>query len=214
MRKFSSFEWVPDFAIGYVKELRVRWALEEAGFPYTEWPISQEEKTSAAYRKLQPFGQVPFYEDDEVNLFESGAILLHLANHSEALMPRDARGRARATAWVFAAINSIEPAVAHLTEIDLFHKDEEWARLRRPGAVHSVKQRLADLATCLDDRDYLEDRFTAGDLMMTTVLREVRQEDVLAAFPTLQAYRARCEARPAFQKALRDHLALYAEAAE
>jgi glutathione S-transferase len=214
MRKFSSFNWVPDFARGYVKEIRVRWALEEAGFSYTEWPISQEEKTGAAYRKLQPFGQVPFYEDEEVSLFESGAILLHLADQSEALMPRNAQGRARATAWVFAAINSIEPAVAHLTEIDLFHDGEEWARLRRPGAVDGVKQRLGDLAACLGDRDYLEDRFTAGDLMMTTVLREVRQEDVLAAFPTLQAYRARCEARPAFQKALRDHLALYAEAAE
>lgn len=115
---------------------------------------------------------------------------------------------------MFAAINSIEPAVAHLTEIDLFHKDEEWARLRRPGAVDNVRQRLDDLARWLGDRDFLEDRFTAGDLMMTTVLREVRQEDVLAAFPTLQAYRARCETRPAFQKALRDHLALYAEAAE
>lgn len=214
MRKFSTFDRVPDFAKGHVKELRVRWALEEAGFPYTEWPISQEEKTSIAYRKLQPFGQVPIYEDDEVSLFESGAILLHLANQSEALMPRDARGRARTTAWIFAAINSIEPAVAQLSEIDLFHEGAEWARLRRPGAVDRVKQRLGDLALWLGDRDYLEDRFTAGDLMMTTVLRDVRQEDVLAAFPTLQAYRARCEARPAFQKALRDHLALYAEVAE
>ncbi len=212
MRTFSSFNWVPDFARGYVKEFRVRWALEEAGLPYEELCISQEDKVTPAYLAKQPFAQVPCYEDGEVAMFESGAILLHIAEKSEALMPRDAQGRARTMSWVFAALNSVEPAVSAVTHIDLFYKDEEWAKLRRPSAVEFLQHRLRQLAGWLGERDFLEDRFTAGDLMMTTVLREVRQEDVLAQFPTLRAYRSRCEARPAFQKAMRDHLALYANA--
>ncbi len=214
MRKFSSFERVPDFARGHVKEMRVRWALEEAGLPYREMRLTQEEKTGAPYLKLQPFGQVPCFEDGEVSMFESGAIVLRIAEQSEALMPRDAQGRARTMSWVFAALNSVEPEVAHLAAIDLFHEGEEWARLRRRGAVENVLHRLRQLAGWLGDRDYLEDRFTAGDLMMTTVLREVRQEEVLVQFPTLRAYRERCEARPAFRQALADHLAIYAQAAE
>ncbi|MDX5364784.1 MAG: glutathione S-transferase family protein [Alphaproteobacteria bacterium] len=212
MRTFSSFNWVPDFARGYVKEFRVRWALEEAGLPYEELRISQDDKVTPAYLKKQPFAQVPCYEDDDVSLFESGAILLHIAEKSEALMPRDAQGRARTISWVFAALNSVEPAVSAVTHIDLFYKDEEWAKLRRPGAVDFLQNRLRQLAGWLGERDFLEDRFTAGDLMMTTVLREVRQDDVLAQFPTLRAYRARCEARPAFQKAMHDHLSLFANA--
>lgn len=212
MRTFSSFNWVPDFARGYVKEFRVRWALEEAGLPYEELRISQDDKVTPAYLKKQPFAQVPCYEDDDVSLFESGAILLHIAEKSEALMPRDAQGRARTISWVFAALNSVEPAVSAVTHIDLFYKDEEWAKLRRPGAVDFLQNRLRQLAGWLSERDFLEDRFTAGDLMMTTVLREVRQDDVLAQFPTLRAYRARCEARPAFQKAMHDHLSLFANA--
>ncbi|MBO6667206.1 glutathione S-transferase family protein [Parvibaculum sp.] len=214
MRKFSAFEWVPDFARGHVKEMRVRWALEEAGLPYREMRLTQEEKAGAPYLQLQPFGQVPCFEDGEVSMFESGAIVLRIAEQSEALMPRDAQGRARTMSWVFAALNSVEPEVAHLAAIDLFHEGEEWARLRRPGAVENVLHRLRQLAGWLGDRDYLEDRFTAGDLMMTTVLREVRQEEVLVQFPTLRAYRERCEARPAFRQALADHLAIYAQAAE
>lgn len=212
MRTFSSFNWVPDFARGYVKEFRVRWALEEAGLPYDEICISQDDKVTPAYMKKQPFAQVPCYEDGEVSMFESGAILLRIAEQSEALMPRDAQGRARTMSWIFAALNSVEPTVSAVTHIDLFYKDEEWAKLRRPSAVEFLQLRLRQLAGWLGDRDFLEDRFTAGDLMMTTVLREVRQEDVLAQFPTLRAYRARCEARPAFQKAMRDHLSLYANA--
>lgn len=212
MRNFSSFNWVPDFARGYVKEFRVRWALEEAGLPYDEICISQDDKVTPAYMKKQPFAQVPCYEDGEVSMFESGAILLHIAEKSEVLMPRDAQGRARTMSWVFAALNSVEPTVSAVTHIDLFYKDEEWAKLRRPSAVEFLQLRLRQLAGWLGDRDFLEDRFTAGDLMMTTVLREVRQEDVMSQFPTLRAYRARCETRPAFQKAMRDHLSLYANA--
>ena len=212
MRTFSSFEWVPDFARGHVKEFRVRWALEEAGLPYGELCISQDDKVTPAYLKKQPFAQVPCYEDGEVAMFESGAILLHIAEKSDVLMPRDAQGRARTMSWVFASLNSVEPAVSAVTHIDLFLKDEEWAKLRRPGAVEFLQLRLRQLARWPGDRDFLEDRFTAGDLMMTTVLREVRQDDVIAQFPTLRAYRTRCEARPAFQKAMHDHLSLFANA--
>ncbi|MBX3509390.1 MAG: glutathione S-transferase family protein [Parvibaculum sp.] len=212
MNRFSSFDWVPDFARGHVKEFRVRWALEEAGLPYSEMCISQDDKIAPAYLRKQPFGQVPCYDDGEVAMFESGAILLHIAEKSEVLMPRDPQGRARTMSWVFAALNSVEPAVSAVTHIDLFYKDEEWAKLRRPGAVEFLLLRLRQLAGWLGDREWLEDRFTAGDLMMTTVLRDVRQDDVIAQFPTLRAYRARGEARPAFQKAMRDHLALFANA--
>ena len=127
-------------------------------------------------------------------------------------MPRDAQGRARTMNWVFAALNSVEPAVSAVTHIGLFFKDEEWAKLRRPGAVEFLQLRLRQLARWPGDRDFLEDRFTAGGLMMTTALREVRQEDAMSQFPTLRAYRARCEARHAFQKAMRDHLSLFANA--
>src|SRR5690349_6550389 len=135
MIRVSAFRWVPPFARGVVRDLRVRWALEEAGLPYDERLIGFEDRTSAAYRALQPFGQVPAYEEDGFVLFESGAIVLHVAERSEALMPRVPRQRARVTAWMFAALNTIEPRIQQLAELDLFHAEEEWAKLRRPGAV-------------------------------------------------------------------------------
>jgi glutathione S-transferase len=135
---------------------------------------------------------------------------LHVAERSEALLPRDPAGRARATTWMFAALNTIEPPIMHLATIDLFHPDAEWAKLRRPGAVEAVQGRLAQLAECLRGRDYLEGRFTAGDLLMTTVLRILRHTDLVAQQPALDAYVRRCESRPAFQKALDDQLAAFA----
>jgi glutathione S-transferase len=197
----SAFRWVPPFAQGRVRDLRVRWALEEAGLPYEATLIGQQDQTSPNYRAWQPFGQVPAYRDGEVEMFESGAIVLHLAGKSEALAPRDEAGRARVTTWVLAALNSVEPHVANLTSIDIFHKGEAWTVERRPQVVEMLSKRLAALDTCLDGKDYLDGRFTAGDLIMTTVLRDVPPE-VLARFPRLEAYRARCLARPAFGRAL------------
>lgn len=211
--RLTAFAWVPPFAQGLVRDLRVRWALEEAGLAYEERLIGHEEKNSDAYRRQQPFAQVPVYEEDGLSLFESGAIVLHIANRSSALLPDDAAGRARATTWLFAALNTIEPALTRLVEIDLFHADEAWAQQRRPGAEQSARARLQHLADWLGDRDWLEQRFTAGDLMMTTVLRVLRHTDLLAQFPNLDAYRQRCEARPAFQKALADQMAPFASAA-
>jgi glutathione S-transferase len=152
---------------------------------------------------------VPAYEEDGLVLFESGAIVLHVAERSEALMPSDPSRRARVTAWMFAALNTMEPRIQNLAEIDLFHPEEEWAKVRRPAAVEAAKARLLTLADWLRGRDYLEDRFTAADLLMTTVLRILRHTDLVAQVPVLEAYRLRCEARPAFQKALADQMAAF-----
>ena len=197
---------MPPFAQGLVRDVRVRWALEEAGIPYQEMLIGPEDQATAGYRALQPFGQVPAIETGELKLFESGAIVLHIAERSEALMPSDANGRTRTRAWMFAALNTIEPPIQNLAEIDLFHASEAWAPMRRPMVVEAVQKRLAALEDWLGGRDYLEDRFTAGDLLMTTVLRILRHTDIVSGRPALKAYQERCEARPAFRKAMADHL--------
>lgn len=206
MITLSAFRWVPPFAQGLVRDLRVRWALEEAGIPYQENLIGPEDQASLAYRALQPFGQVPAIESDDIRLFESGAIVLHIAEKSDALSPSDANGRARTTAWVFAAVNSVEPAIQNITELDFFHADKPWAAERRPAVLATVQKRLSALEVWLGGRDYLEGRFTAGDLMMTTVLRILGRSEILSDWPVLQGYQQRCEARPAFRKALADHL--------
>lgn len=214
MIRFSVLKWVPPFARGSVKEFRVRWALEEAGFPYEEEVLTPEDQEAPAYRARQIFGQVPAYEEDGLAMSESGAILLHIAEKAEALMPADAQGRASAVQWVFAAVTSVQPAIDQVTALDFFYANEEWAKLRRPSAEEFLKRRLGALAKRLEGREWLEDRFTAGDLMMVTVLRDLRHTDILAGFPPLAAYVSRAEARPAFKKALADHMALYAEAAK
>jgi glutathione S-transferase len=207
----TAFRWVPPFAQGYVRDLRVRWALEEAGLPYEARLIDPEAQASESYRKWQPFGQVPAYRDDEVEMFESGAIVLHIADKSEALAPRDPAGRARVTTWVLAALNSVEPHVQNLVHLEVFHAGEAWTLERRPQAAAMLDGRLAGLAAWLGDREYLEDRFTAGDLMMTTVLRELVSSGVLRRFPSLDAYRQRCESRPAFGRALEGQMRPFRE---
>ena len=202
MIEVSAFKWVPPFARGLVRDLRVRWALEEAGLPYRSTPIDFAEQASEGYRALQPFAQVPAYREGDLTLFESGAIVLHVARRSPALMPDDEAGRDRATSWLFAALNSIEPAIQNLAEIDLFHAEEDWAKARRPGAEAFVRQRLGQLSERLNGHDYLDGGFSAGDLMMTSVLRILRHTDLVAEHANLAAYQARCEARPAFGKAL------------
>ncbi len=206
MITISAYRWVPEFAHGLVKDLRVRWALEEAGLPYTERLIGPEDQASAAYRTLQPFGQVPTLEEDGLKLFESGAIVLHIAGKSDALMPADAAGRARTSVWVLAALNSIEPAVDQLGDT-YGQADQDWAQQRRAPCEAQVRKRLGELQAWLGDKDFLEGRFTAGDLMMTTVLRNLRQTTLLSEYPALAAYKARCEARPAFARALAAHMA-------
>jgi glutathione S-transferase len=207
----SALRWVPPLAQGLVRDLRVRWALEEAGLAYESRPTGPQDRNSARYRAMQPFGQVPAYEEDGLVLFESGAILLHIAERSEALMPRDPKARARTIAWMFAALNSLEYAIQELTLIDLIHSKENWAKERRPSALEFAQKRLAALSDWLQGKDYLEDRFTVADLLTTTVLRIPRHCDLVAGFPTLDAYRLRCEARPAFKRALEAQIGDFVE---
>ena len=207
----SAFGWVPPFAQGFVRDLRVRWALEEAGLPYEATLIGRAMQTSDDYRDWQPFGQVPAYRDDEVEMFESGAIVLHIAGKSDALGPRDPAGHARVQSWVLAALNSVEPSVAQLAAIRVFHAGEAWTVERRPQVEEAIARRLRALDAWLAGKDYLEGRFTAGDLMMTTVLRELQDSGLLHDFPALAAYCARCQARPAFQRALAAQMQAFAE---
>ncbi len=210
MITITALKRVPPSAQGLVRDLRVRWALEEAGLAYHVRLLELgDELATSSYRQQQPFGQVPVFEDNELTLFESSAIVLHLGLCHEVLLPTDERQRARAITWMFAAIDSIEVAFQPLIEVDFFYPDQEWAKQRRPEAEDRAKRRLEELASWLGDRDYLEHHFTAGDLMVTTVLRELRHTDLLAPHPNLQAFQARCQARPAFQRALRDHMAVY-----
>ena len=198
----SAFKWVPDFARGQVRDLRVRWALEEAGLPYRTRLLGQGDQDKPEYRAMQPFGQVPILEEDGFALFESGAILLHIGERSEALLPKEPGARARATQWLIAALNSIEPFIMNVAAIDLFYAGEEWAKLRRPGAVEFAQKRLSALSKSLGDKPYLDgDRFTAGDLMMTTVLRILERTDIVTSDKRLAAYIERCTARSAFGRA-------------
>lgn len=206
-----AFKWVPDFAQGLVRDLRVRWALEEAGIPYATKLLGQDDKETSEYRKLQPWGQVPVIEDDGLVLFESAAIVQYIAERSEALSPRDPAGRAKMAQWLFAAMNSVEPHISNLGNIDLFHANEEWAKARRPSQEAFTRMKLASLAKRLDGREWLEDRFTAADLMMVSVLRNLRHTDIVSADPVLGPYVARGEARPAFQRALAAQLATFKE---
>jgi glutathione S-transferase len=207
----SAFSWVPPFAQGYVRDLRVRWALEEAGRPYQASLIDLPNKGSEPYRHWQPFAQVPAYRDDEVEMFESGAVVLHIASTSEALSPSDAAGRARVTTWVIAALNSIEPFAQNFIEITDAPADAAWAKERRPQVEALLETRLAALCNWLGEKDWLEGRFTAGDLIMTTVLRELVDSGMLARFPTLDAYRRRGEARPAFGRAMEAQMQTFRE---
>jgi glutathione S-transferase len=203
MITISAFKWVPDFARGQVRDLRARWALEEAGLPYKTRLLEQGDQDKPEYRAMQPFGQVPIFEEDGLVLFESGAIVLHIGERSETLLPTDTGGRARATQWLIAALNSIEPHVMNVAMIEIFYANEQWAKLRRPGAVEFVKKRLSALSKALGGKPFLDgDRFTAGDLMMTTVLRILDGSDIVSSDRCLAAYVERCTARPAFIRAL------------
>jgi glutathione S-transferase len=209
--ELSAFNWVPPFAQGLVRDLRVRWALEEAGLAYDPMLLAQGEQKSERYLALQPFGQVPAYREDGLEMFESGAIVLHVAEKSEILMPRDPVGRARTITWMFAALNTVEPAVAMLPFLDIFHAGEAWAKEGRPAVIELVELRLATLAERLGTRDYLEDRFTAADLLMSSVLLSLRDTDLVSGCPALERYVTRCTTRPAYQKALADQMAPFEE---
>jgi glutathione S-transferase len=208
--EITAFKWVPPFAQGLVRDLRVRWALEEAGLDYKVRLLGQPRP--ADYVKEQPFDQVPCFSDGTVNIFESGAIVQYIADKSEVLLPTDPQGRFRAIQWTYAALNSVEPAIQNVFAVTVFYADEEWAKLRRPGAEEFARLKLKRVSDWLGDKQWLEgDRFTIGDLMMVTVLRNLKHTGMVAEFPNLDAYLKRGEARPAFQQALADQIAPFRE---
>ncbi len=207
--EITAFRWVPDFAAGLVRDLRIRWALEEIERPYRVRLLDAMNPRPAEYFQEQPFGQVPAYRDEQVQLFESGAILLHLAIEDERLLPFDRNQRMRSVAWMIAALNSIEPIIFELLSIDIFNRGQEWTKERRPQVVEFLETRLGKLSDALGDKEWFEGRFTIGDMMVVAVLRQLRHTDVVAKFPNLAALVARAEARPAFQRALADQLEVF-----
>lgn len=200
MITITAFAWVPPFARGQVRDLRVRWALEEAGLPYRTRLLEQGDQDAPDYRALQPFGQVPVFEEDGEVLFETGAIVLHIGERSETLLPAEPHARARGVQWLISALNSVEPHLMNAALIEYFYADQEWAKLRKPDAIAFAKRKLDALAASLGDKPYLDgERFTAGDLMMATVLRIIPP---LITDPRLTAFVERCTSRPAFKRAL------------
>ncbi|WP_018148990.1 glutathione S-transferase family protein [Henriciella marina] len=194
------FDWVPEMARGHVRDLRPRWAMEEAGIPYRTTPVRVGNKGD--YLDLQPYGQVPAMIDNGVRVFESGAILLHLAEKSETLMPRDPAGRAATQSWLLCALNSIESFYFELFFIDAVYSDAAWAKEKRPIAEDFLRKRLQPVSDALGARDWLAGPFTVADIAMATVLRDISGHLPMEDFPTLDAYLKRCLARPAFQRAL------------
>lgn len=205
----TAFHWVPEGAQGLVKDLRVRWALEEAGLDYRVRLIGPERPRG--YLEDQPFNQVPCLRDRSVQIFESGAILQYIGEQSEELLPKDTQERYRAIQWTYAAVNSIEPFVQHRVLLDVIFGSEEWAQLSKPTMDQLARLRLQQLSDRLAGKQWLEGhRFTIGDLMMITVLRIADRGHLLTDFENLASYVRRGQARPAFQRALGDQLAVYA----
>ena len=205
--EITGFNWVPDFARGYVRDLRPRWACEEIGLPYDMRLISPVPPKPAAYFDEQPWGQVPVLHDGAVRLFESGAILLPLAEKDTRLLSRDPQQQATTLAWLFAALNSVEPGLFELGNVTMFSKDEEWAKLRRPSLMEDIGKRLDRLADALGEREWLAGDFSVADVAMVTVLRNADGSPLITERPVLAAYVERGMARPAFQRAIAAQLA-------
>jgi glutathione S-transferase len=209
--RLTAFKWVPPVAQGLVRDLRVRWALGEAGLDYEEHLIGAEDQDTASHRRMQPFGQIPVLEQDGLVLFESGAIVMHIAEQSAALMPASAGQRARTRVWMLAALNTIEPPILALNALGMKAATSDGVAPARDKVVELVRKRLQSLSNVLEDKEHLEGAFSAADLLMTTVLRIPRETDLVTSLPVLDAYRLRCEARPAFQQALAAQMKAFAE---
>lgn len=205
----TAFERSPDRGRGLARDMRVRWALEEVGVAYDVRLLSFDAMKQPAHRALHPFGQIPTYEDGDLVLFESGAIVLHLAEHHAGLLPADAAARARAIAWLIAALNTVEPPIVERGMALLFERDQPWYAERMPMLEQRVDTRLAQLSARLGDADWLDGAFSAGDLMMVSVLLRLGRRGPLDAYPNLSAYVARGEARPAYRRAFAEQLAVF-----
>lgn len=205
----TAFERSPDRGRGLARDMRVRWALEEVGQPYRVRFLAFSEMKESAHRRLHPFGQIPTYEEGDLTLFESGAIVFHIAERHTGLLPGDANARARAIAWMFAALNTLEPPIVDRGMAVLLERDKSWHEERLAILEDRVRVRLDELSRRLGDADWLDGAFSAGDLLMVTVLRRVGGWDVLEKYPNLSAYVARGEARPAYKRAFADQLAVF-----
>jgi len=205
----TAFEQSPDRGRGLARDMRVRWALEEVGQPYDVRLVSFSQMREPAHRALHPFGQIPTYEEGELALFESGAIVFHIAERHAGLLPDDANARARAIGWMFAALNTVEPPIVDRGAAALLERDKTWYEERLPILEGRVRQRLDELSSRLGDADWLDDGFSAGDLLMVTVLRRLGGSGMLEEYSNLCAYVARGEARPAYKRAFEDQLAVF-----
>lgn len=205
----TAFESSPDRGRGLARDMPVRWALEEVGQPYEVRLVSFEAMKLPAHRGRQPFGQIPSYEEGDLVLFESGAIILHIAEHRPGLLPAEANGRARAIAWMFSAVSTVEPPIVDREMARFLEGEKSWYEERVPMMAERIRKRLADLSDRLGAADWLDGAFSAGDLMMISVLRRPAAAEIVAAYPNLAAYVARGEARPAFQRAFAAQLAVF-----
>jgi glutathione S-transferase len=208
----TAFERSPDRGRGLARDMRVRWALEEVGQPYDVRLLSFSQMKEPAHLALHPFGQIPTYEDSDLALFESGAIIFHIAERHAGLLPQETNARARAIGWMFAALSSVEPPIVELGTAALLERDKPWYEARRPILQDRVRQRLDQLAERLGDAEWLDGAFSAGDLLMVTVLRRLDGSGLLELYPNLCAYIARAEARPAYQRAFAAQLAVFTTA--
>src|SRR5688572_21112283 len=204
----TAFERSPDGGKGLARDTRVRWALEEVGQPYEVRLVSFRVMKEPAHRALHPFGQIPTYEEGDLALFETGAIVFHIAQHHPGLLPRDANARARAITWMFAALNTVEPPILELANARILEGDKPWAQERLPVVKDRVRNRMDELSARLGGADWLDGAFSAGDLMTVSVLLRLRSSGILDEFPNLAAYVARGEARPAYQRAFAAQLAI------
>ena len=209
--EITAFRWVPPFAQGLVRDLRIRWALEEIERPYKVRLLDALNPRPHEYFAEQPFGQVPAYRDKEVQLFESGAILIHLGLQDDRLLPAETEPRMRAIAWLIAALNSVEPMIFELITINIFAKGEAWTEERKPKVLENIRKRLALLAEALGDDEWFEGQFSIGNLMMASVLRNLRNSGLVEEQQKLAAFVERCTERPAFQRALADQLAVFGQ---
>jgi glutathione S-transferase len=205
----TAFERSPDGGKGLARDTRVRWALEEVGQPYQVRPVSFKAMKEPAHLALHPFGQIPTYEEDGLALFETGAIVLHIAQRHPGLLPDEANARARAVTWMFAALSTVEPPILELANARLLERDKPWSAQRMPLVEDRVRDRLGQLSRRLGDADWLDGAFSAGDLMMVSVLLRLRASGLLDEYPSLAAYVARGEARPAYKRAFDAQLAAY-----
>ena len=205
----TAFERSPDGGKGLARDTRVRWALEEVGQPYNVRLVSFTEMKQPAHRALHPFGQIPTYQEGDLALFESGAIVFHIAERHAGLLPEGANARARAITWMFAALNTVEPPIVDLQIAKLVERDKTWYEQRLPVVEARLRDRLGELSSRLGDADWLESEFSAGDLLMVSVLLRSRPSGILSEYPNLAAYVARGEARPAYKRAFDAQLAVF-----